>query len=219
MEADLEGEATQRRLVELVEQVGGADEQTAEALHALQHLVDLADLVAAFGESPVCAGSCRPRRAAAPPVRSRPRQTCAPCSARSRRHTCWRCRSPGAPSAGAAASARCARPARSCRCRAVRGSTACRGRRGAAPRSPSAARNAIRYSAGRARSASPRGAGRLRRPWCRAPVGMAELALDQRLDARRPRIGAGAASRTAPRCGSAPASAPCVRPAWRRTRC
>jgi hypothetical protein len=45
MEADLEGEAPQRRLVQVLEQVGGADEDAGEALHALQHLVDLADLV------------------------------------------------------------------------------------------------------------------------------------------------------------------------------
>src|SRR5438046_4091230 len=38
LEADLEGEAAQSRFVELVEEVGRADEDAGVALHALQHL-------------------------------------------------------------------------------------------------------------------------------------------------------------------------------------
>ena len=34
LEADLEGEAPQRRLVEIIEEVGGADEDAGIALHA-----------------------------------------------------------------------------------------------------------------------------------------------------------------------------------------
>jgi len=45
METQLEGKAAQRRLVQVVEQVGGADEHACEALHALQHFVDLSHLV------------------------------------------------------------------------------------------------------------------------------------------------------------------------------
>ena len=51
VEADLEGEAAQRRFVELFEEVGGADEDAAETLHALQHLVDLGHLVVALGQA------------------------------------------------------------------------------------------------------------------------------------------------------------------------
>ena len=53
LEADLEGEAPQRRLVDAIEQVGGADEHAVVALHLLQHLVDLGDFVAALGAASV----------------------------------------------------------------------------------------------------------------------------------------------------------------------
>ena len=134
LEADLEREAAQRRLVEVVEQVGGADEDAGEALHALQHLVDLAHLVVALGHAAAAqeaVGLVEQQHRAS---RSAPPRTSAPCSARSRRRTCSPGRAPGAPSAAAAARARCARPAPSCRCPAARRSTACRSRGGAAPR-------------------------------------------------------------------------------------
>ena len=47
---DFEGEATQRSLINSVEQVRGADENALEALHALQHFVNFGDLVAALRE-------------------------------------------------------------------------------------------------------------------------------------------------------------------------
>jgi hypothetical protein len=129
LEADLEGEAAQRRLVELVEQVGGADEDAGEALHALQHLVDLGDLVVALGQAAAAQEAVGLVEQQHRAFGLRPRRTCGPCSARSRRRTCWRCRWSGDHQRPAAARcARCARPAPSCRCPAGRGSTACRGR-------------------------------------------------------------------------------------------
>ena len=51
VESHLEGETPQGRFVEFVEEVGGADEDAGKTLHALQHLVDLGDLIVAFGQA------------------------------------------------------------------------------------------------------------------------------------------------------------------------
>ena len=52
-ELDFEGETAQRRLIEPVDQVGGADKHAAETLHALQHLVDFGHFVGALSAAPV----------------------------------------------------------------------------------------------------------------------------------------------------------------------
>src|SRR5690606_8384579 len=52
-EAQLEREAAQGGLVDAIEEVRRADEDAIEALHALEHLVDLAHLVVAYRAAPV----------------------------------------------------------------------------------------------------------------------------------------------------------------------
>jgi hypothetical protein len=102
VEADLEREAAQRRFVQVVEQVGGADEDAGKTLHALQHLVDLGHLVVALGAAAAAqeaVGLVEQQHG----LLGRPPRTCGPCSARSRRRTCWPGRWPGGSSAAAAA--------------------------------------------------------------------------------------------------------------------
>ena len=52
-ELDFERKPPQRRLVNAVQQIGGADKNAVVALHALQHFIDFRHLIGALRTAPV----------------------------------------------------------------------------------------------------------------------------------------------------------------------